>query len=224
MHAVVVTVATTILVGSIVPAAMAADPAPPDMEAAVPEIRQGETDKLVIELRSRIDELSAVNTELSDENSALHDENEQLSDERDHLQQEVDTLTRDRDRLASGLTVFDDLYDPLEADRKLLLDLRKPVEDMTRTEAEQHVKRIQDLAQASNPSSLGRLADQLGESAPAFLDWRETQYASTEEATLAFIDSGASEFTSTMEDFTNEFLLSVASRLDGLLTILDSVR
>jgi hypothetical protein len=98
------------------------------------------------------------------------------------------------------------------------------MEDMTRPEAEQHIARVRGLAQASNPSDLGRLSDRLGEAAPAFLDWRETQFASADEASRAFIDTGAGAFTSTMEDFTNTFLLSVASRLDGLLTILDRVR
>ena len=222
--ALTVSVATAVLFAVGGPAAIASNPAPPDVEASTPDIRLAEAEAQVTELRSRIDELSTANTQLTDQNTTLVGEMDALTVERDHLQQEVEDLTRDRDRLADGLTRFDELYDPLEADRKLLLALRKPIEDMTRPEAEQHIALVQGLALQSNPSELGQLSDRLGESAPAFLDWRETSYASTEEATRAFIDGGASAFTSTMEDFTKQFLLSVASRLDGLLTILDRVR
>jgi hypothetical protein len=222
--ALTVTAATAVLFATGAPGAIASDAALPDVEASTPELSPAEAEALVTELRSRVDELAAANTELSDENSTLVDEMETLSAERDHLQQEVDAIARDRDRLADGLTRFDELYDPLEADRKLLLALRKPIEDMTRPEAEQHIALVRDLAQQSNPSELGQLADRLGEAAPAFLDWREQRFTSTEEASRAFLDSGANAFTTTMEDFTNKFLLSVASRLDSLLTILDRVR
>jgi hypothetical protein len=219
-----VAVTTAVLFASGTPAAIAAEPAPPDIEAAAPDIRLAEAEQLVTELRTRIDALSAENTELADANTTLLGANDALTVERDQLRQEVDTLTRDRDRLAEGLTLFDDLYDPMEADRKLLLEVRKPIEDMDRREAEQHVARIRGLAQQSNPSELGQLSDRLGEAAPAFLDWRETQFASTDEATRAFIDSGAGAFTSSLDEFTNRFLHNVASRIDGLLTVLDRVR
>jgi hypothetical protein len=204
--------------------AAAGEPVPPDIEATTPDIRLAEAQELVSELRMRVDELSAENDVLADRNTTLLDENGALADERDHLLEEVDTLTRDRDRIADGLSRFEDLYDPLEADRQLLLDLRKPIEDMSRPEVEQHVARIQRLAVESNPAELGPLSDRLGEAAPDFLDWRETQFSSTEEATQAFLDSGASLFTSSMDDFSKAFLLSVASRLDGLLTVLDGAR
>jgi hypothetical protein len=211
------------LLPSAAPAA-AGEPAPPDIEVTTPDIRLAEAQELVSELRMRVDELSALNGALTDQNATLAGENDALTDERDHLRGELDTLTRDRDRIAAGLSRFEDLYDPLEADRQLLLDLRKPIEDMSRPEVEQHVARIQRLAVESNPAELGQLSDRLGEAAPDFLDWRETQFSSTEEATQAFLDSGAGAFTSALDDFTKAFLLSVASRLDGLLTVLDSAR
>ena len=222
--AVTLAVATASLLVTGPPAAIAAEPTPPDLEATAPDLRLAEAEELLTELRSQVDELSAANSTLSEQNTTLIGENDALALENDQLQQQVDTLMRERDQIADGLTRFEGLYEPLEADRKLLLDLRKPIEDLTRPEAEQHIRRVRDLAIASDPSGLGQLADRLGEAAPAFLDWRETQFGSTEEATRSFVESGASAFAETLEEFENKVLLSVSNRLDGLLNLLDRVR
>ena len=221
--AVTIGLATALLVPG-TPVAVASDPAPPDVEAEAPDIRLAEAEELVSELRAQVDELAAANTQLTEQNATLVDENDALALENDQLQLQVDAISRERDALADGLTRFEDLYDPLEADRKLLIDLRKPLEDLTRSEAEQHISRVRALAIASDPSGLGQLADRLGEEAPAFLDWRETEFQSTEEATRTFVESGASGFTDTLEEFEDRVLLSVSNRLDGLLSLLDRVR
>jgi hypothetical protein len=210
-------VASALLLVVGAPAALATEPAPPDVGAVAPELRLAEAEALVTELRSQVDALLETNAELTELNLSLTGENDQL-------QQQVDAIARERDALAEGLNRFEDLYEPLEADRKLLLDLRKPIEDLTRPEAEQHLRRVRDLAIASNPSGLGQLADRLGEATPAFLDWRETEFASTEEATRSFVESGASAFTDTLEEFEDRVLLSVSNRLDGLLNLLDRAR
>jgi hypothetical protein len=214
----------TALILSGAPTALASEPAPPDVAATPPDIRLAEAEQLLSELRSQVEALSAANDELSEQNTTLVDENDALSLENDQLQLQVNTIARERDALADGLTRFEDLYDPLEADRKLLLDLRKPIEDLTRPEAEAHIERVRELALESNPSGLGQLADRLGEAAPAFLDWRESEFGSTEEATRSFVESGASAFTDTLEEFEDRVLLSVSNRLDGLLNLLDRVR
>jgi hypothetical protein len=64
----------------------------------------------------------------------------------------------------------------------------------------------------------------VGETAPAFLDWRFGEFGSTEEFSSAYVESGANAFDTSMEEFRAEVLRSVANRLDGLLTILDRVR
>jgi FtsZ-binding cell division protein ZapB len=216
-NGVTIAVATAVLLVAGAPAVLGSDPAPPDVEAIAPEISLAEAEELVTELQTRVDELT-------EQNSTLSGEKDALALERDQLQQQVDILTLERDRLADGLTTFEELYDPLEADRQLLLALRKPIEDLARDDAAKHIDRVRALAESSNPSSLGQLADRVGEAAPAFLDWRDTEFASTEEATRSFIEDGASAFTTTMEEFENRILLSVATRLDGLLSILDRVR
>jgi hypothetical protein len=141
----------------------------------------------------------------------------------DQLRALVSELTDQRDELARSLERFDDLYAPLEADRQLLVELRKQVPD-TRPEAEAHIERLRSLALSADPSRLGQLADRVADAAPDFLDWRFTEFGSADEATRAYLDSGAGAFDSTMTEFRNEVLLSVANRLDGLLTVLDRVR
>lgn len=176
------------------------------------EPRAGESmpgDATVAELQTLVDDLVIAN--------------ESLEADKSTLQGQVDTLAQERDRLRASLERFDDLYEPLEADRQLLFELRKGLPE-TRPEAEAQLERIRSLALASDPARLGRLVDRVEETAPAFLDWRFGDFDSTQEFTSAYVSTGANAFDSTMEDFRSEVLMSVANRLDGLLTILDRVR
>lgn len=166
-------------------------------------------DPTVAELRVAVDDLSS-------RNDALIADNETL-------QRTVDSLSTERDRLQESLERFDDLYAPLEADRQLLFELRKGVPE-TRAEAETQLERIRRLALSSNPSSLGQLIDRVDAAAPTFFDWRYADHASPQEANLEYINSGANAYDSTMEEFRDAVLMSVANRLDGLLNVIDRAR
>jgi predicted RNase H-like nuclease (RuvC/YqgF family) len=193
-------------------AAMAMDAAATDVEiapAAVEEQATVQEQATVDELRSLVDDLSVANDALVADN--------------DELQQTIAALERERDQLRASLSRFDDLYDPLEADRQLLFELRKELPE-TRPEAEAQLARIRTLALASDPAGLGRVVDRLDDATPAFLDWRFGQWDSPQELSEAYVDSGANAFDSSMSDFRSEALRSVANRLDGLLTILDRIR
>ncbi len=187
--------------------AAAADAAAAELEPAVAE--PGSVPTTVEELRLLVDDLSL-------DNQALQADNQSL-------QQTVDALALERDRLIDSLQRFDELYEPLEADRQLLFELRKGLPE-TRPEAEAQLERIRSLALSSDPARLGQLVDRVGETAPAFLDWRFGEFGSTEEFSSAYVESGANAFDTSMEEFRAEVLRSVANRLDGLLTILDRVR
>jgi ABC-type transporter Mla subunit MlaD len=163
----------------------------------------------VEELRSLVDDLNVVNDVLQADNTTL--------------QQTMDAVARERDELRESLSRFDDLYAPLESDRQLLFELRKGLPE-TRPEAEAQLVRIRALALASDPQRLGQLVDRVDDAAPAFLDWRFGEFENTADFTSAYIDTGANAFDSSMEAFRSEVLMSVANRLDGLLTILDRVR
>ena len=162
-----------------------------------------------------------------DELNALVDDlnlaNDVLLAQTDELQLTIAQLERERDQLQASLSRFDDLYDPLEADRQLLFELRKDLPE-TRSEAEAQLTRIRDLALSSDPQRLGQLVDRVDEAAPAFLDWRFGEFDSTAEFSAAYVDSGANAFDSSFEELQSEALMSVANRLDSLLTILDRVR
>ena len=163
----------------------------------------------VDELQGQVADLSVANDALLADNTAL--------------QRTVDELAAERDALLASLGRFDDLYGPLESDRKLLNELRKDLPE-TRPEAEAQLDRIRSYALGSDPARLGQLVDRLDESIPTFLDWRFGEWESTQEFSQAYVDTGANAFDSSMQEFRSEVLLSVANRLDGLLTILDRLR
>lgn len=202
--------AATVMAGAmLLPASttLAMDAANTEMDGPETELPMGVAS--VTELRSLVDDLSIANGELHADNLSL--------------QQDLESLSLERDKLQTSLGRFDDLYEPLEADRQLLTELRKGLPE-TRPEAEAQLDRIRNLAQSSNPARLGRLVDRVEDAAPAFLDWRFTQFGSTQEATEAYISTGANAFDSTMNEFRNEVLLAVANRLDGILTVIDRNR
>lgn len=161
------------------------------------------------ELRAQLDALSLRFDELATENATL--------------QRSVDDLAAERDTLARSIERLEDIYEPLEADRQLLFELRKDLPD-SRPEAEAQLERMRSLALAANPAQLGQLVDRLLEAAPAFLEWRYGQFATDTEAAQAYVDGGAGAFDTSMTEFRNEVLMSVANRLDGLLTVLDRIR
>lgn len=198
----------------------AVDQGSPDLDVA----NVGTTEQASLaELRDQLDELASENSLLVSENSLLVDENLALTDDNLNLTQTVEDVERERDKLQDSLAHFDDLYAPLEADRQLLVELRKGLPE-TRVEAEAQLDRIERLALSSNPARLGQLVDRMSDTAPAFLDWRFTEFDSTQAASEAYINTGANAFDSSMDEFRDAVLLSVANRLDGLLNVLDRVR
>ena len=200
--------ATSLAVLLLVPTGAAA------IDAGTAEVETGPADSVaatatIDELRTLVEDLSLANDALSASNA--------------DLQATLDSLAQERDRLAASIQRFDDLYDPLESDRQLLFELRKEMPE-TRGEAEARLKRIRDLALTSDPQRLGQLVDRVDEAAPAFLDWRFGEFESSTDFTQSYVESGANAFDATFEELESEALMTVANRLDSLLTILDRVR
>jgi hypothetical protein len=188
-------------------ATLAMDAGAAEIEPAEAEAAHTQSD--LGELRMLIEDLSLANDSLRADNMSL--------------QQTVDTLSLERDRLQESVRRFDALYDPLEADRQLLFELRKSLPE-TRPEAEAQLERIRNLALSSDPARLGQVVDRVSAAAPAFLEWRFGEFDTEAEFSAAYVGTGANAFESTFEEFRSEVLMSVATRLDGLLTILDRVR
>jgi len=202
--------AATLLAGlMLVPAgaAMAMDAGAAEAEPGLTEA-SGAT-ATADELRLLVEDLSLANDALAANNT--------------DLQTTIEALAQERDRLTASIGRFDDLYDPLESDRQLLFELRKQMPE-TRPEAEAQLARIRSLALSSDPQRLGQLVDRVDEATPAFLDWRFGEFENTQEFSAAYIDTGANAFDSSFEELRSEALMTVANRLDGLLTILDRVR
>lgn len=202
-------VATLVAATMLVPASavVAMDTGSAELRATTPDTTKAQA--TVDELRTLVDDLSLANEALAADNASL--------------QQSVDSLAGERDRLLESLGRFDELYEPLEADRQLLFELRKGLPE-TRPEAEAQLERIRSLALSSNPARLGQLVDRVEDTAPAYLDWRFGEFDNTQEFSSAYVETGANAFDSSMEEFRSEVLRSVATRLDGLLTILDRAR
>jgi hypothetical protein len=125
--------------------------------------------------------------------------------------------------LQALLDAMDEDYDSMEAQRQLLLELRKDLPDK-RADAEAYLAKIQRLANTADPSHLGQGAARLLETAPTFLDWRDGTYTSQTEKDNAFLSSGAAGFPTDFTQFKDAVLLSVANRLDALLTLRDRIR
>jgi len=146
-----------------------------------------------------------------------------LEDQLTSARAEIAALTVERDRLQELLGAFDTLYDPMEADRQLLVELRKPLPE-DRDTAEAYLARIQQLAVVSDPARLGQPASRVLETAPVYLDWRDATYGSPAERDAAFLTTGAAAFGTDFDELQNAILLTVANRLDTLLTLHDRIR
>jgi hypothetical protein len=114
------------------------------------------------------------------------------------------------------------LRDALAADRALLVELRKDV-PATRDEAIDYVERVATLALTSDPAGLGVIVSRVREAAPVWLDWREGQYATTQEAADAYARTGAAAFDVSWENLHDAVLLTVVNRLDTIIDLADRI-
>ena len=101
----------------------------------------------------------------------------------------------------------------IEADRRLLSELRKGVPD-TREEAEFFLRRLKLLADRADPVRLAIRADRVLEQAPIYFDWLETEFESSEESLYDYYVGGAQGFQRALEEFEEAVLLVVINRLD----------
>jgi hypothetical protein len=99
----------------------------------------------------------------------------------------------------------------IETDRLLLAELRKDIPD-DRTEAEAYIAHVEDLALGSDPVRLGVIVSRVRAAAPAWLDWREQQYATSQEAATAYVQTGAAAFDASWGKLHDAALLTVIDR------------
>ena len=103
----------------------------------------------------------------------------------------------------------------LANDRLLLADMRKDA-PQRRDEAVLHWQNIKDLAVKSAPS-LGSSVEKVTKALPAYFNWAEREFATTEESRLTYLLTGAAGYDSSADEFWQQFLLVVINRLDILV-------
>ena len=101
----------------------------------------------------------------------------------------------------------------IEADRRLLSELRKPI-PTSRIEAELYLRRIRDLAAISDPVSLVPLANNVIRQAPLLFEWMETEYDDPEARARDYYVGGSWAFHRRFDAFHRAVLLTVIRRLD----------
>jgi hypothetical protein len=114
------------------------------------------------------------------------------------------------------------LRDSLAADRALLVELRKEV-PATRDEATEYVDHVAELALAADPAGLGVIVSRVREATPIWLDWRDGQYASAQEAADAYARTGAGAFDVSWKSLHDAVLLTVVNRLDTIIDLADRI-
>ncbi len=162
------------------------------------------------DLRAQLDDLSLRYDELSADNTSLQQAVDDLSAERDQLARSLEPLRRPLRAPGGGPPA------PLRAaqgacrrrDRRPRPSSSACARWRCRPTRRTWASSWTVSARLRRPSSTGA----------------SLTHASDTEAAQAYVDSGASAFDTTMSEFRNEVLLSVANRLDGILTVIDRVR
>ncbi|TVQ26547.1 MAG: hypothetical protein EA382_05175 [Spirochaetaceae bacterium] len=103
----------------------------------------------------------------------------------------------------------------IEADRRLLNELRKQIPD-ERVEAELFLKRIRELAAISDPVFLVPLANNVIRQAPLLFEWLETEYEDPDERIRDYYIGGSWAFHRRYEAFRNAVMVTVIRRLDAV--------
>jgi len=135
----------------------------------------------------------------------------------------VAELEAENERLRGFLLTWEDLYDPMEADRQLLLELRKDMPDDA-SAARAYIERIRDLAFRSDPARLSQDAVRLMETAPTWLEWRFAEYADDTARATEYLRSGAAGFDQNLRELRDSALLVAAGHIDAILTLADRAR
>ncbi len=108
----------------------------------------------------------------------------------------------------------------LEADRRLLAELRKSI-PRDRHDVELYLRRIRELAAISDPVSLVPLANNVIRQAPALYEWLEREYDDPEEQMRDYYIGGSWAFHRRFETFRKAVLLTVIKRLDVVSELLE---
>ncbi len=119
----------------------------------------------------------------------------------------------DASRRSFGPIDINQFIDSLEADRRLLVEIRKEV-PTTRNEAENYLVRLKELSTLSDPVRLVPLANRVLSQAPIYFDWVDGEFESQEEQVAEYYIGGARGFHFALEAFKSAVMFTLINRLD----------
>ena len=173
-----------------------------------------------LELRqTRIDELAEDHLGLEKRLGDLRQQTDRLQAQVDEKIEDIGALQEQVKDLESRPPVLDvegldQLRAQLEADRLLLVELRKD-DPETREDAQRLWAGIKRIAVQSDPA-LASKADEVTRGIPAYYDWVERDFVSTREAQISALLTGAFEYIDSVDAFWDAFLAVVINRIDAL--------
>lgn len=119
----------------------------------------------------------------------------------------------DASRRSFGPIDINQFIDSLEADRRLLVEIRKEV-PTARGEAENYLARLKELSALSDPVRLVPLANRVLSQAPIYFDWVDGEFESPEEQVAEYYIGGARGFHFALEAFKSAVMFTLINRLD----------
>ena len=124
------------------------------------------------------------------------------------------------ERLSKQLTLAEGSINQLDADKKLLAELRKEV-NFTRTAVREYWKTVKELA-IDIDASLGQDADKILDSIDIYFNWAENDpgvNASFEEVAIWLLipPEGVADYGSSVSEFINEVYLMIIRDIDAAI-------
>lgn len=195
-----------------------AEPPPEPTEPAAPassvedDLREriaaleAESEQKDARIEQRDDQVNDIRAELDDIRSQLDERDAELT----RLQRRIEAAPETRSAFP-GIPDVERFAEQIEADRLLLVEMRKELPD-ERREAFAFWNNVKDLAAVSDPSLVAK-ANNVITALPAYFNFLETNFDNQQDAVLTFQLTGASDYETASDEFWRSFALSLIDRL-----------
>ena len=167
---------------------------------------EAESEQKDSRIEQRDDQLNDIRAELDDIRSQLDERDAELT----RLQRRIEAAPETRSAFP-GIPDVERFAEQIEADRLLLVEMRKELPD-ERREAFAFWNNVKELAAVSDPSLVAK-ANNVITALPAYFNFLETDFENQQDAVLTFQLTGASDYEAASDDFWRAFALSLIDRL-----------
>ena len=167
---------------------------------------EAESEQKDSRIEQRDDQLNDIRAELDDIRSQLDERDAELT----RLQRRIEAAPETRSAFP-GIPDVERFAEQIEADRLLLVEMRKELPD-ERREAFAFWNNVKELAAVSDPSLVAK-ANNVITALPAYFNFLETDFENQQDAVLTFQLTGASDYEAASDDFWRSFALSLIDRL-----------